>query len=190
MIGFDSAKKSFARCLKSSFSISVASFASAPEDGRDLLVITNQPLQEEYSAYIEPFGLKFSREPAPTATPESLFEASPTPFLIDGATPTPIADDAGGYNPYAGDGAYPSEGSAPIITYVTVPGLGKLDSEGLGIILFAAAEERNTLVLLTAKASDLSSLAALLSSGSLGGCTIQENMAVCPLSSISAGYNY
>jgi hypothetical protein len=62
---------------------------------------------------------------------------------------------------------------------VTVPGLGKLPVKGVGLILFIPATDQNTLVLLADSVSELKELSGYISSGSLSGCTVQGQIAVC-----------
>ncbi len=140
-------------------------FASKPEDGHDLLVASSLPLEDSLKPLVAPFKLSFTKEPAPTPTPAA---ASSLPL----STP-----EAGGFNP----------NTENMINYVNVPGLGKFETDGLGLMLFAPSEKGNTLILLAGSVSDLKDLAGLVSSGSLNGCIIQGQVAVCKLSSGSGG---
>jgi hypothetical protein len=139
-------------------------FAPKLEDGHDLLVASSLPLENALKPLIAPFNLKFTKEPAPTPTPGSSSFQLPTP-------------EAGGGNP------------APenMINYVSVPGLGKFETDGLGLLLYTPSEKSNTLILLAGSTSDLKNLTELVSSGSLNGCIIQGQVAVCKLSSGSGG---
>jgi len=170
-----------------------AQMASEPQDGNDLLIMSNLPLRTGMEKYLKPFKLEFSKEPQPTATPQEFYEESTGEVIEEAATPDPNFltptpyDESGFYGDYGG---YVEETKIPMLTYVTVPGFGKLDTAGLGLVLFDSSAERNTLVLLAGNEADLSTFASMLSSGSLAGCVVQQNIAVCKLSSSSSGYGY
>jgi hypothetical protein len=139
-----------------------ATLSPKPVDGNDLVVIATMPVYKELQPYIDPFKLEFTREPAPTATPAAL--------------PT---TDLGLNTPEASGGGVPS---GILINYVNVPGFGKFDTNGLGLVLFTPGKDRNTLIFLAGTASDLDTLAGLVSTGSLQGCVVQGQVAVCKLS--------
>jgi hypothetical protein len=66
-------------------------------------------------------------------------------------------------------------------------GIGMLDSNGLGLLLFNHEEKSNTLVLLVSSAQDLPKFISLVSSGDLSACLLQENIAICNLADPLSG---
>lgn len=139
-----------------------ATLSPKPVDGNDLVVIATMPVNKELQPYIDPFKLEFTREPAPSPTPAAL--------------PT---TDLGLATPEASGGGVPP---GILINYVDVPGFGKFDTNGLGLVLFTPGKDRNTLIFLAGTASDLDTLAGLVSTGSLQSCVVQGLVAVCKLS--------
>jgi hypothetical protein len=139
-----------------------ATLSSKPVDGNDLVIFATMPVSKEFQSYIEPFKLTFTREPAPTATPAAL----PTK---DFELATPESSGGGG----------PTEA---LVNYVIVPGFGKFDTNGVGLVLFTPGKDRNTLIFLAGSAPDLDTLAGLISTGSLENCIVQGQTAVCKLS--------
>jgi hypothetical protein len=135
-------------------------FSPKLEEGHDLLVASSLPLDNTLKLLVAPFNLSFTTEPAPTPTPGSISIPMPTPEAV-------------GNNPTAEN----------MINYVSVPGLGKFETNGLGLLLLAPSEKSNMFILLAGSGSDLKNLAGLVSSGSLNGCIIQGQVAVCKLSS-------
>ncbi len=138
------------------------SLSPKPVDGNDLVIVTTMPVNKDLQPFIDPFKLEFSREPAPTPTPAEL----PTTDLE-----TSTSEASGGGGP-----------SGQLLNHVVVPGFGKFDTNGLGLVLFTPGKDRNTLIFLAGSASDLDSLAGLVSTGSLQGCVVQGQVAVCKLS--------
>jgi hypothetical protein len=77
------------------------------------------------------------------------------------------------------------EGDGP---YIEIPGLGKVSAYGVSLILFQPTESRSTLILITEDIYSLESLLGTIGSGGISGCYLQENIAVCGLSSGYYGY--
>lgn len=73
---------------------------------------------------------------------------------------------------------------------VEIPGVGKISNSGNGILLFNHGPKSNTLTLLAPAAKDLPSLIALVASGDLSSCVLQDNIGVCGLSSDSSESAY
>jgi hypothetical protein len=142
-----------------------ATLSPKPVDGSDLVIFAAMPVDKNYQSYIDPFKLTFTKEATPTATP--------TPDL-ELATP-----EAGGGTPFSSTS--PASAST-LISYVNVPGFGKFATNGLGLVLFSPGKDRNTLIFLAGTESDLSTMAGLVSSGSLQDCIVQGQVAVCNLS--------
>jgi ABC-type uncharacterized transport system len=71
--------------------------------------------------------------------------------------------------------------------FVEIPAFGKVGRSGNGLLLFSEGKTNNTLVLLADSVSDLTALMDTLSSGTLSGCILQANLAVC---SIGAGGSF
>ncbi len=67
--------------------------------------------------------------------------------------------------------------------FIEVPQFGKLGRAGNGILLFSAGKSGNTIVLLADTETDLTTLMDTLSSGSLDGCVLQNNIGVCSIGS-------
>ena len=142
-----------------------ATLSPKPVDGNDLVVFATMPIDKEFQTFIDPFKLVFTREPAPTQTPTA---------------------DLGLATPEVGGGV-PSTGIT-MINYVNVPGFGKFDTNGLGLVLFSPGKDRNTLIFLAGSVSDLNTLAGLISSGTLQDCVVQGQVAVCKLSGSKGGF--
>jgi hypothetical protein len=71
---------------------------------------------------------------------------------------------------------------------VTLAKVGKFARTGNGLILFNENKKGVTLTLIADTPEDLVSLVNLLASGSLGGCVLQNNAAVCSVGFGSGGY--
>jgi hypothetical protein len=165
-----------------------------PADGNDLLVLGAFPPGKDLQPYLEPFKVVYSKEPpadstgtvelAPTPTPTATLEsasATPAPAVIpDKNTPTPESSPFGMLPSTFGSDSKAVTGS------ITLPGYGQLPVDGVGLILFTPAQNRNTLVLVAPDDSGLSTLAGLLTSGDLSGCTTQGEVSVCKLNSSSS----
>lgn len=127
--------------------------ADKPLPGNDLLVIGTYDQKEKLAEFLAPFDLQF-----PGAMPAENSELS--------ATPTPYPDDTSGA--YSGD-------------TIGVPGFGRLALDGVGLLLYDARPERNTLILLAKTFEAINGLADLFSIADLSGCTVQQRIAVCPV---------
>lgn len=67
--------------------------------------------------------------------------------------------------------------------FVEIPQFGKLGRAGNGILLFSPGTGGNTIVLLADTETDLTTLMDTLSSGTLDGCILQNNIGVCSIGS-------
>jgi len=145
-----------------------------PISGSDLLVIGTFGQYEKLEEYLEPFDLKFSS----TITAADDREKS-TP----GSKVTPTMDDL--------LNSYPNENSDELpVKQITVPGFDQIESLDMGLILLDSSNSRSTLVLLADSDTQLTTLADFVAYGDLSGCAIQDNIAVCPLSSNGMSTNF
>jgi len=69
---------------------------------------------------------------------------------------------------------------------ITVKNLGDIGRTGNGLLLFEKNKKGNTLTLLADTQEDLISLLNTVSSGSLSGCVLQDNIGVCSIGSGSS----
>ncbi|MBI1792835.1 MAG: hypothetical protein HYR70_01415 [Chloroflexi bacterium] len=65
--------------------------------------------------------------------------------------------------------------------FIEIPQFGKLGRAGNGLVLFKAGQNGTTLVLLADTTDDLVVLMDTLSGGSLSGCVIQNDIAICSI---------
>ncbi|HVN14879.1 MAG TPA: DUF4350 domain-containing protein [Anaerolineales bacterium] len=70
--------------------------------------------------------------------------------------------------------------------YVELPHFGKVGTTGNGLLLFQPNQSGNTLILLADTDTDLTTLLTTLSSGSISGCILQDNMGICSIGSGSS----
>ena len=73
---------------------------------------------------------------------------------------------------------------------ITIPGFGKVNRSGIGLMLYQTSKTGNTLILLTEYPEDLPTLINLLASGDLSSCVIQENIGVCSVVYGGGYYGY
>ena len=144
------------------------------ESGKDVIVIGLYPPSELVQPYTLPSGINFNNKPAlpassPTATPITATETtneevsdtdeestvSPTPTAT--STPRPKATKE-----------------------IIVPAIGAVPSNGFSFVLYYQTQDRNTLVLLAESQDRMIDLIQLVSNGSLSGCLVQPQIAVCP----------
>jgi hypothetical protein len=76
------------------------------------------------------------------------------------------------------------------VKQITVPGFDQIESLDMGLILLDSSISRSTLVLLADSDTQLTTLADFVAYGDLSGCAIQDNIAVCPLSSNGMSTNF
>jgi len=126
---------------------------------------------------VQPLDMQSTPTPvAPFGSESNLFDLT--------ATPTPYSE----YD-YSWDSYDDSGDETEWTGTITVPGLGKVESTGNGLILFHASGDANQLVLLASSESALNSLALLLTTGDLTNCVVQPEIAVCALGYYS-DYSY
>jgi hypothetical protein len=68
---------------------------------------------------------------------------------------------------------------------IDIPGLGKIPSYGIGLILLSRTESRTTLIILAEDYTSTSELMGVISPSGLSNCLLQGNVAVC---AVSGGY--
>lgn len=164
-----------------------------PVKGYDLLVVEKFSQYQKLEDFLEPFDLKFEDIPTDEGEEENGGEIIPTPSETDSdpekPTPTPQEEeieitptpesaesgDAGSIFSFLEDNVEEEKDGGKI----TVPGLGKLSTNGIGLILFDQQEDRNTLILLAGNKEALLDLTSYFTTGSLSNCAFYKNIAVC-----------
>jgi len=153
------------------------SIANKPQEGKDLIVTSTFKKADEIKEYTKSFNLSFSTEPLPTAEPEGaavqlseLAKPTPTPIGTETLFPFPVIE--------------PTPSTRLV---VNLPGFGKVSTVGTGVILYLPSPERNTLILFAENSQALLEFAGIISSGSLSGCMIQQDIALCPLTPADSG---
>lgn len=141
---------------------------SKPQKGHDLLAFGVFPPDETLQPLLAPFGLKFSE------TEEAQEITSETPAPLTAETESPLTEELDW------DALLAEMGDdSPT---VTVPGFGKIQTAGIGLILYNDTATRNTVVLLADSQENLKILSRAFYSGSLESCAVQGKIAVCLLS--------
>ncbi len=159
--------------------------AAQPVEGSDTLIFGLYQNYEQLAPYLAAFDLEINLQsgggilpPGLTSTPTE--EAAPPAGTDITPTPSPelsledLLDSLGS-----------SSANANADT-VTIPGLGSVETASIGLVLYQTQPSGNTLILLAATEEGLSELANLLTSQGLSTCAVQDNVAVCPLSSSSS----
>ncbi|MDZ4159311.1 MAG: hypothetical protein U1B80_05910, partial [Anaerolineaceae bacterium] len=147
----------------------LAQVVSEPKTGHDLLVFGKyETASAELQEYLSPFDLRF---------PESVDSLN-----AGTRSPTPAAERQTGQSSTEIAPENADNSSEPLAAgEIFIPGLGKLNTKQLGLLLFTPGAERNTLVLLAETDTALLELAGFLGTGTLDGCVIHDRVAVCPL---------
>ncbi|NPV76621.1 MAG: hypothetical protein HPY59_09645 [Anaerolineae bacterium] len=165
-----------------------------PVKGYDLLVVEKFSQYQKLEDFLEPFDLKFEDIPTeneaeeengeeitPTLSEPDLDPEKPTPSPQEEesqTTPTPESaesEDAGSLFSFLEDNIEEEKNGGKI----TVPGLGKLSPNGIGLILFDQQEDRNTLILLANNKEALLDLTSYFTTGSLSNCAFYKDIAIC-----------
>lgn len=128
--------------------------------GRDVILLARVPPDEEILPYLEAVGIEFS------ASNEAEYDYTITP------TPTPF--DTWDWEEPAGD-------------RITLPGIGALPVEGVGLVVYASTAERNILLVLAKSSAGALELLNQVMSGSLYGCLIAPAFALCPVYAMDDG---
>lgn len=133
--------------------------SSRPEEGKDLLILGTYPSTSTLSNYLLSSGFEM-KSPLLTdlisvPTPSTTGNASITP------TPPPVRIEYNNNN-------------------YQFPGIGTIPSHGFNFILYNQGEKRNTLILLAESRKNIIDLIKFINKGSLKGCMVQPNLAVCP----------
>ena len=146
-----------------------------PNQSINRIVLSTFKPADENKDVIE--SLKINLLPTPRAT-ETL-EPSPTQSI----TATPFTELNGdGYN-----SQYPLEnfsdpigsGSADKSIDIEIPGMGRLNTNNLGLVGLIREEKRTTLVIMASSSESLKTFMDQISMGGLNGCLVQDNLAVC-----------
>jgi hypothetical protein len=144
------------------------------ESGRDVIVIGLYPPSELVQPYTLPSGIDFNNKPA-----------LPSPLSTAASTTSTETTDEGGSITDEGSTVSPT----PTVTSaprpkagkeIIVPAVGAVPSKGFSFILYYQTKDRNTLVLLAESQDKMIDLIQLISNGSLSGCLVQPQIAVCP----------
>ena len=138
------------------------SMADAPQSGSDLLVMGLYPPSEDLQPYTDALGIIFNGSTT-IAVPTQSTEITSQSTSPEESTPTPFP------------AIRPSTGKS-----FSVPGFGQVPNRGFSFILYSQTDERNTLVLLAESKDDLLDLLKMVNNGSLLGCMLQDQIAVCP----------
>jgi hypothetical protein len=130
-----------------------------PEEGKDLLILGIYPSSPVLSNYLLSSG----------------FEMKNSGILDTTLAPVISTNNQASTTP------------APPITKIEFkndtyqfPGIGAIPSRGFNFILYNQGEKRNTLILLAESRKNIIDLIKFINKGSLKGCLIQPNLAVCP----------
>lgn len=125
------------------------------KEGYDLLVVGTYPPNEDIEKFLTTFSVTFGNalNQKPSPTPQFTSEPSPT-----STAPSGLANTPGG---------------------IFINGFGSLPAKGFSYFLYDSSPTRNTLILLAEKADFCAGLVKVLASGSLRGCLLQTNIAVC-----------
>lgn len=147
-----------------------------PIAGNDLLVIGTFGQYEKLKDYLEPFDLEFS---------DTITAADDQKENAPANKATPTMDELL-------NGHLDENSDELSVKQITVPGFDKIEALDMGLILLDSSNSRSMLVLLADSETQLTTLADFVAYGDLSGCAIQENIAVCPLSSngMSTNFNY
>ncbi len=133
--------------------------SSQPEEGKDLLILGTYPSSSILNNHLlsNGFEMKYSvvTDLISSPTTSTTNNASTTP------TPPPVRIE---YN----NNSY------------QFPGIGTIPSRGFNFILYNQGEKRNTLILLAESRKNIIDLIKFINKGSLKGCMVQPNLAVCP----------
>ena len=141
------------------------------ETGKDLIILGTYPISENIKKFVNPFGINFDTEPSADVT--GTLEPTPDTLITPDVTSTP-------YDIY---GDYTNQ---EISGTMKIPGFGKLPNTGIGLILYSPSQTGNTLTLLADTSEGLNELIDIFSGGEFSNCIINQNIAVCPLSSSSS----
>lgn len=138
------------------------SMADTPQSGSDLLVMGLYPPSEDLQPYTDDLGINFNGNTAINST-----TLAPEPTLPPDATPQPSPTPFPAIKPASGK-------------FFSVPGFGQVPNRGFSFILYSQSDERNTLILLAESQDDLLDLLKMVENGSLNGCMLQPQIAICP----------
>ena len=130
-----------------------------PEEGKDLLILSTYPSSATLNSYLLSSGFEMNNPvvtdltSAPAISTNNQASTTPAPPI------TKIEFKNGAYQ---------------------FPGIGAIPSRGFNFILYNQSEKRNTLILLAESRKNIIDLIKLINKGSLKGCLVQPNLAVCP----------
>lgn len=181
-----------------------------PIAGQDLLIFAKYDQYPDLEKYLAPFHLKFENiepandesssegssgdqdpqnsatapSPTPTVPPLRKEETPPLPGETS-ATPIvePPLENLYSLLENGSGGEEQNKGT------VTVPGFGKLSTDGIGVVLYKHAPKGNTLILLANSKEGLLDLAGFFITGEFSNCTLQNNIAVCAITKDSVSDN-
>ena len=143
------------------------SILEEPIDGFDCIHLGIYPPGEDLEAYTEKFGIQFKLSDG-TAMPLL------TPTLINETT------DGDGLEQEDTNGESPAdEEENHVGNFFRIPGFGNVPDSGFGYFLLDSREGSIHLILLADSQENAINLLSLFSGGSLSGCLIHENIAVC-----------
>ena len=161
--------------LQTSLNLPV-SLTSTPQDGTDLIVTATFDTLDAIDSFLKDENLVFEAEGGSLEELSAFFPTpDPTTNEAIAATATPEFD----FSSLFGDLSSAEDSEA--IGTLSIPDLGKFETQGVGVIIFHPETERNILILLASSQSKLANLSARLNEGSLAGCLQTGHVAVCAL---------
>ena len=152
--------------------------AAQPVEGSDTLILGLYQDYEKLAPYLAAFDLEINLQSGGGILPPTPTEEAAPPADTDTA-PTPGPELS--LEDLLGSLETPSASADTI----TIPGLGKIETDAAGLVLYQTQPSGNTLILLAATEEGLSELANMLTSVGLSTCAVQDNIAVCPLTGAS-----
>ncbi len=147
--------------------------AAQPVEGSDTLILGVYEDYEKLAPYLAAFDLEINLQSGGGMPPILTEEAARPAETKTAPTPGPELS----LEDLLGSLQTPSASADTI----TIPSLGKIETDAAGLVLYQTQPSGNTLILLAATEEGLSELANMLTSVGLSTCAVQDNLAVCPL---------
>ncbi|HEY60738.1 MAG TPA: DUF4350 domain-containing protein [Anaerolineae bacterium] len=155
-----------------------------PKEGYDLIVLGLFPPEPDMAVFVKEFGIDFDYNSEEEfngvnsdfniqENGEVLVETTPVP--TQGSANTPSSE---GNTPFPSPTPTPYQ-DVTLGKALYIPGFGKIPAEGLGFFLLDHQIDRTVLILMTDNQEDLVDLLTMLVRGSIKGCLVQHNIAVC-----------
>jgi hypothetical protein len=163
-----------------------------PDTKTDRILLTTFESSKETKDILETLKIDLSpelpvneeNEESGNSTAETKVTQTATPTITPSPTPTPTAtqEETGESDlPYFSD-VIPSENPEEI----SVPGMGIVKTDGLGVVGLVQENNRSTLVIMATSPEKIQELINQLSNENLKNCLIHENLATCRISAGSS----